>query len=45
MKINGLVINGTPIYDAKPGKPAWYTTADFADNFIGEHVEDVTFNR
>lgn len=45
VKINGLVINGTPIYDTMPGKPAWYKTADFADIFIGEHVEDVTFNR
>ena len=45
VKINGLVINGTPIYDTMPGKPAWYKTADFANIFIGEHVEDVTFNR
>ena len=28
-----------------PGKPAWYKTADFADIFIGEHVEGVEFNR
>ena len=45
VKINGLVINGAPIYDTMPGKPAWYKTADFAGIFIGEHVEDVTFNR
>ena len=45
VKINGLVINGTPIYDTMPGKPAWYKTADFANIFIGEHVEDVTFNQ
>ena len=45
VKINGLVINGTPIYDTMPGKPAWYKTADFANIFIGEHVEGVTFNQ
>ena len=45
VKINGLVINGTPIYDTMPGKPAWYKTADFADSLSGEHGEDVTFNR
>lgn len=45
VKINGLVINGTPIYDTMPSKPAWYKTADFAGIFIGEHVEDVTFNQ
>lgn len=45
VKINGLVINGTPIYDTMPGKPAWYKTADFAGIFIGEHVEGVTFNQ
>ena len=45
VKINGLVINGTPIYDTMPGKPAWYKTSDFANIFIGEHVEDVTFNQ
>jgi hypothetical protein len=38
-----LTINGTKIYDKMPGKPAWYKTADMARIFIGEHVEDVTF--
>lgn len=38
-----LRINGQHIFDKMPGKPSWYKTADFAHLFIGEHVEDVTF--
>lgn len=38
-----LQINGQHIYDQMPGKPNWYKTSDFAHLFIGEHVEDVTF--
>ena len=40
---NNLVINGVKITDTMPGKPAWYKTGDMARIFIGEHVEDVTF--
>lgn len=39
-----LKINGELIYDNMPGKPAWYKTGDMARIFIGEHVEDVTFD-
>lgn len=38
-----LRINGQHISDNMPGKPGWYKTADLARFFIGEHVEDVTF--
>jgi len=38
-----LVINGERISDSMPGKPAWYKTGDMARIFVGEHVEDVTF--
>ncbi len=38
-----LRINGRHIHDKMPGKPGWYKTADFARIFVGEHVEDVTF--
>lgn len=38
-----LRINGQHIYDKMPGKPGWYKTADFARMFIGEHVDNVTF--
>ncbi len=40
-----LVINGEVIYDKMPGKPGWYKTSDMASIFIGEHVEDVTFEK
>lgn len=39
-----LKINGELIYDKMPGKPGWYKTGDMARIFIGEHVEDVTFD-
>lgn len=47
-KIRGVhfknfVVNGRPIHDGMDGKPAWFKTADMARVFIGEHVEDVTF--
>lgn len=47
-KISGIVfenlrINGVPIYDTMPGKPAWYKTGDMAGIWVGEHVENVTF--
>ena len=45
IRFRNLVINGKAIYDTMPGKPAWYKTADFANIFIGEHVEDVTFDK
>ncbi|MCD8386821.1 MAG: glycoside hydrolase family 28 protein [Bacteroidales bacterium] len=40
---DNLVINGEHIYDDMPQKPKWYKTSDFANMFIGEHVEGVTF--
>lgn len=41
----GLVINGKAISDDMPEKPKWYKTADLAGVFIGEHVENVVFDR
>lgn len=38
-----LVINGVKISDKMEGKPAWYKTGDMARIYIGEHVENVTF--
>ena len=43
VKFVNLVINGRKITDDMPGKPKWYKTGDMAGIFIGEHVEDVTF--
>ena len=38
-----LTINGKKITDDMPGKPKWYKTGDFANMFIGEHVDNVVF--
>jgi hypothetical protein len=38
-----LIINGVPISDTMPGKPAWYKTSDMARIFVGEHVENILF--
>jgi hypothetical protein len=38
-----LLMNGTVISDDMAGKPSWFKTADFANIFIGEHVDNVTF--
>lgn len=38
-----LKINGEHISDDMSGKPKWYKTGDMARIFIGEHVEDVSF--
>ena len=41
---NNLKINGQKIWDEMPGKPKWYKTGDMARIFVGEHVEDITFD-
>jgi len=41
----GLKINGRTIYDGMPGKPKWYSTADFVPMFVGSHVENLKFTR
>lgn len=38
-----LRINGNLIFDDMKEKPKWYKTSDFANMFIGEHVDGVTF--
>lgn len=40
-----LRINGLCIYDDMPEKPRWYKTSDMARFFVGEHVENITFNK
>ena len=41
----GLKINGCTIYDEMPGKPRWYSTADFVPAFVGNHVDGVVFKK
>ena len=38
-----LVVNGRKITDDMPGKPKWYKTGDMAGIFVGEHVENLSF--
>ncbi|MCM1451997.1 MAG: hypothetical protein NC102_07045 [Clostridium sp.] len=45
VKFINLSINGQIIHDDMPEKPKWYRTSDFANMYIGEHVEDVTFTK
>lgn len=43
ISFENLTINGKLISDNMPDKPQWYKTADMANIFVGEHVENVTF--
>jgi hypothetical protein len=45
IRFENLCVNGKVISDDMPGKPAWYKTGDMARFFIGEHVENVTFEQ
>lgn len=41
----GLKINGRPVYDDMPGKPRWYSAADYVPMFVGNHVERLVFRK
>lgn len=41
----GLKINGQVIYDNMPGKPRWYSTADYVPIFVGNHTRGIVFNK
>ena len=45
VRFENLNINGRVISDDMPDKLKWYKTADYADIFIGEHVDAVTFGK
>ena len=38
-------INGKVISDDMAGKPKWYKTADMANIYVNDHVENVTFSK
>lgn len=44
VRFENLKINGVSIHDKMEGKPGWYKTGDMMNLFVGEHVEDVTFD-
>ena len=41
----GLKINGRAIYDTMPGKPGYYATSDYVPMFVGNHVENIKFEK
>lgn len=43
ISFENLNINGRLISDDMSGKPKWYKTADMADIFVGEHVNNIQF--
>lgn len=45
ISFENFTVNGTLISDDMPGKPGWYKTADMANIFVGEHVENLTFRK
>lgn len=45
ISFEGLKINGRTICDDMPGKPGWYSTADYVPMFVGNHVEGLHFQR
>lgn len=36
-------INGRVLYPDMPGKPRWYSTADYVPMYVGSHVENLIF--
>ena len=45
VRFEGLKINGRVISEDMPGKPGWYSTADFVPMYVGSHVEGLRFNK
>ena len=45
IRFEGLKINGQVISDDMPGKPGWYSTADFVPMYVGSHVEGLQFQK
>ena len=43
ISFENLTINGKLISDDMPGKPRWYKTADMANIYVNDHVDNVTF--
>lgn len=38
-------INGRVLYPDMPGKPRWYSTADYVPMYVGSHVENLIFTK
>ncbi len=44
IRFENLTLNGKLISDTMPGKPKWYKTADMANIYVNDHVDNITFN-
>lgn len=44
IRFENLTINGKVISDNMAGKPKWYKTADLANIYVNDHVDNITFN-
>lgn len=45
IRFENFRINGKVIWDDMPEKPKWYNTGDMARIFVGEHVENIQFEK
>ena len=45
IRFENFSINGKVISDDMPGKPGWYKTADMANIYVNDHVENITFSK
>ena len=45
IRFENFTLNGLPVSDDMPGKPKWYKTADMANIYVNDHVDNVTFGR
>lgn len=43
IQFENFSINGITIYDDMPNRLKWYKTSDYANMFVGEHVENISF--
>ena len=45
IRFENFTINGKVITDDMPGKPKWYKTADMANIYVNDHVENLIFTK
>ena len=45
IRLENFTINGKVITDDMPGKPKWYKTADMANIYVNDHVENLIFTK
>ena len=45
IRFENFTINGKVITDDMPGKPKWYKTADMANIYVNDHVDNITFSK